>query len=84
MVDMEINQMTKLQKAQTEVSLLWVKMCAEEGGPTDSKFVVFTSTNKYSLKYNTAVKKFFRLKSNARPTKDRTDYMAAARNAGVR
>lgn len=60
--------MIKLQKAQKEVSRLWNLMCAEEGVPTDSKFVVFNSTNKYSVKYNTAVKKFFRLKSGARVT----------------
>ena len=54
--------MTKLQKAQKEVSKLWALMCAEEGVPTDAKFVVFTSTNKYSVKYNNAVKKFFALR----------------------
>lgn len=54
--------MTKLQKAQKEVSKLWNLMCAEEGVPTDAKFVVFNSTNKYSAEYNKAVKKFFRLR----------------------
>lgn len=60
--------MTKLQKAQKEVKRLWNLMCAEEGVPTDAKFVVFTSTNKFSVKYNEAVKKFFDLKLNAKPS----------------
>jgi len=57
--------MTKLQKAQKEVTRLWNLMCAEEGVPTDAEFVVFNSTNKYSAKYNATVKKFFLLRSKA-------------------
>jgi hypothetical protein len=64
---MEATHMTKLQKAQKEVSRLWNLMCEEEGVPTDAKFVVFNSTNKYSLKYNTAVKKFFALLDAKKP-----------------
>lgn len=56
---------TKLRRAQFEVNLLWNLMCAEEGVPTDSKFVAFNSDNKYSDKYNSAVKKFFRLQAQA-------------------
>lgn len=64
-VGMEATHMNKLQKAQKEVNRLWNLMCAEEGVPTDAKFVVFNSTNKYSVKYNKAVKKFFALKSTS-------------------
>lgn len=60
---------TKLQKAKAEVDRLWNLMCNEESVPVNAKFVVFTSTNKYAVEYNNAVKKFFRLKSNASPAK---------------
>ena len=56
---------TKLQKAQAEVSRLWNLMCAEEGVPVNAKFVVFTSTNSHAASYNLAVKKFFRIRSQA-------------------
>jgi hypothetical protein len=51
-----------LEAAQRSVSRLWNKMCEEEGVPVDSKFVVFTSTNKFSVRYNKAVQAFFLLK----------------------
>ncbi len=76
MMDMEATQMTKLQKAQKEVSHLWNLMCAEEGVPTDAKFVVFNPTNKYSTEYNNAVKKFFRLRSHASQSTLRASYSA--------
>ena len=69
--------MTKLQKAQKEVTRLWNLMCEEEGVPVDAKFVVFNSTNKYSVKYNEAVKKFFRLRSKASQVTLRASYQAA-------
>jgi hypothetical protein len=57
---MEATHMNKLQKAQKEVARLWALMCAEEGVPVDSKFIVFSPTNKFAVPYNNAVKKLFR------------------------
>ena len=56
----------KIDKAQDNVTRLWNLMCDEEGVPTDSKFVVFTSTNKYSAEYNKAVSVFFMLRKAVR------------------
>jgi len=67
---------TKLQKAQAEVTRLWNLMCAEEGVPVDTKFVVFTSTNSHATAYNLAVKKFFRVRSQASQSVLRSSYQA--------
>ena len=55
---------SSLESAQKKVTALWAKMCAEEGVPVESKFVVFNSTNKYSARYNKAVQAFFLIKRN--------------------
>ena len=75
---------TKLQKAQAEVTRLWEAMCIEEGVSVNEKFVVFNSTNSQSKAYNAAVKKFFRLKSNAAPAKLALLYSPAQWKAAVR
>ena len=59
------NRFTPLQKAQAEVSRLWKLACEDEGIPADSKFVVFTSINKYAVAYNDAARKFFALRAKA-------------------
>ena len=61
-----VNHWRKVLDAQAAVSNLWKLMCEEEGVPTDSKFVVFTSTNKYSAEYNKAVNVFFTLRKAVR------------------
>lgn len=53
---------TSMEQAQAKVNRLWKKMCAEEGVPVDSKFVVFTATNKFSKPYQAAVNDFFYIK----------------------
>jgi hypothetical protein len=78
MIDMETNQMTKLQKAQVEVKRLWALMCAAENVPVDSKFVVFNDANPFSADYNKAVKRYFVLRGRATKTALRKSYQTSA------
>jgi hypothetical protein len=59
---MEATQMTKIQKAKSEVTRLWNLMCVADGILPTSKFVVFSDSNPHTVAYNKAVKVFFRLK----------------------
>jgi hypothetical protein len=53
----------QLTAAQGQISLLWARMCNEEGVPVEAKFVVFNSANKHSVEYNEAVQNFFALRA---------------------
>jgi len=43
---------TKHITVYQSVSLVWARACEFEGIPTDSKFVVFSDTNKWAKLYN--------------------------------
>ena len=48
----------ELRSLYLKTQELWDKMCAEDGIPQNSKFVVFSPDNKYQAVYNEAMTKY--------------------------
>jgi hypothetical protein len=68
------NQQTRITKQGLEyirglrntVRQLWIKCCKEEGIPADSKFVIFSTNNKYLPFYNRALRQLWEAEAQYR------------------